>query len=239
LDKPTGDGTLYCRLSWRRVPGGVLVAEFRGPHACESLVLPDRIVQARMDSKLTLAGCDTEANEFLATIGERPQTGRRQGVVALRQYCFANPDHNAARGLLNSLVLESYLARRVSRRAIRSIEKIYETVVRRVCSLHGEIALAKTDLVRKKKYDEGEAWTVSQRQREHWLRAAEYSATSSIRSMKMAQCAGTLAARGRIQRDGARGENVAWNLQRLRAAEYSATLERPMTRIATTRFSST
>lgn len=154
LDKPVGSGVLHCRLSWRRVPGGgVQVAEFRGPHVSEKLILPAWLVEKRMEAKATLAGCDSEANEFLALLGERPQPRRRQGVVALRQYCFTHPDDAQARSLLDSMVLEVHRARRETKRAIRCIEKVYETVSYRVCRLHGELALKETDLEKKKRYD--------------------------------------------------------------------------------------
>lgn len=153
IAKPTGSGLLQCRLSWRRVPGGVQVAEFHGPHVDERLVLPDWLVEARMEAKHTLAGCDSEANEWLASVGASPKTGQKQGVVALRQYCFTHPDDAQAKSFLEMMVLEDHDARRQSQRAIRCIEKIYETVTRRVCSLHGELSLAKCDLARKRKYD--------------------------------------------------------------------------------------
>lgn len=153
LDKPTGDGVLHCRIGWKRAPcGGVQVVEFRGPHVNERLILPAWLVDARMDAKATLAGCDSEANEYLARLGEAPKTGRRQGVVALRQYCFSHPDDQRAREFLGGLALEVYLGRREARRAVRAIEKIYETVTARVCRLHAELALAAPDLARKRRY---------------------------------------------------------------------------------------
>lgn len=151
--KPQGDGVLTYSLSWTRKKFGVQIAHFYGDHVDERLIIPAEIVERRMAAKEAEAECDIQANVYLSSVGELPPAGKRQGVDALETYVAANPTDNAAGNLLDECELHIHQARRAAKKALRTIEKIYETVALRVCSLHGSIVLPTIDLKKMKQYN--------------------------------------------------------------------------------------
>lgn len=152
--KPTGTGDFGYRISWSMRKEGIEVARFWGSHINERLILPAAKVAARMALEDRQSECDREANELLSELGAAPPPGKVQGVDALREYA-AKPDVDPrAANLLESCDRRLHTARNTARRAMRSIEHIYRTVARRVCSLHARVASPRIDLKRAKLYDE-------------------------------------------------------------------------------------
>ena len=151
--KPTGSGVLAYRLSWTVRKSGIEVAHFWGDHVNERLIIPQHIMELRMAVKHQQLACDTLANELLASLGCLPLTGERQGVAALETYVQQHPENTAAGNRLDQYLSRLQRARRTMQRAVGCIEKIYETVVHRVCQLHSEIVQSDLNLAKIKRYD--------------------------------------------------------------------------------------
>lgn len=153
VDRPQGKGTLRYDVTWTRRKQGVQVCYFASENINEPLVLPNRLLARRMGVPTVQSQCDAIANEWLAENHEMPKTGERQGVEALRVYCERDIDDNVAANLLYELDTKLHRATRDMQRAVRCIEKIYETVARRVCSMHDSIVIDPIDLRKLKRYD--------------------------------------------------------------------------------------
>jgi len=154
LVKPTGDGVVGFDLTWRSTPDGIQVCHFLGTHVNERLILPRWLINARLAVSAARQECDHLANEeIIERTGSDPEAGKRQGVAALEDYCGANPLDNGAFNKLEQFNRTISRATKVMRRAVRCIEKIYETVARRVCSLHSEIMVDPIDLASIRRYD--------------------------------------------------------------------------------------
>lgn len=153
ISKPTGQGVLTYDLHWTVRKAGVEVASFFGTHVNERLVIPNWIVESRMAHKDTQQRCDLLANELLAQRGATPQPNCKQGVEALADWCDKHPSDYAAANQLDDMRHRLRVSLKESQRAIRCIEKIYETVARRVCQLHSQIVPDPIDLRQVKRYD--------------------------------------------------------------------------------------
>jgi hypothetical protein len=151
--KPTGSGKFGYRLSWTVRAEGIEVCRFFGEHVNESLIVPHHIIALRLALKEARAKCDATANKLLAEKGSPTNGMKRQGYEALSDYVAEHPLDNAAENLLYDLNRQLRRAKKVSQRATRCIEKIYETAAFRVCSRHAELAPHKIDLARIKRYD--------------------------------------------------------------------------------------
>ena len=139
----SGSGALRCNLGWRAVPGGVQVATFRSEHVSESLVIPDWIIDRRLGVSAVQAETDQAANAFLETRGisasKTPGNGISFGVAALEDYCIEHPEDGSAAEMVFQANCRVNRARKDASRAIRCIEKIYETAVHRLRRLHDRI----------------------------------------------------------------------------------------------------
>lgn len=157
FSKPTGSGTFAYDLSWTALRHGVRVCRFWGEHVNETLVLPQWLVDRRMAVKEAQQLADNESNDMLEQrgIARSKRAGPRTlfGTAALAEFCGARPEDTAARNVLDLLRRDLDRAARIADRARRCIESIYETVARRVCSLHSEIVPDKIMLTRIKRYD--------------------------------------------------------------------------------------
>lgn len=151
--KPMGSGTLAYDLSWTVRKSGIQVCAFWSDSVCERLIIPNWLIEKRMGIKEEQALCDLQANAFLSAKGAMPETGKVQGYEALRRYAAEYPEDTKAANLLDDMMLSLNRARRSQKRAVRCIAKIYETVVRRVCSRHSHLVADPIDLSRIKRYD--------------------------------------------------------------------------------------
>lgn len=152
-DKPTGEGVLRYDLTWTRRKAGVQVCHFVSDKINEALILPNWLVENRMALKDAQAACDLTANSELSRLGRRPPQGKRQGLIALSDYCRQYPEVAGAANVLDVLQRELRRAEKLSTKAIGCIEKIYETVASRVCKLHSAIVLDPISLAVVKRYD--------------------------------------------------------------------------------------
>jgi hypothetical protein len=152
--KPSDKGTLTYDLRWSSVEGGVLVCTFLGDHVNEHLILPRWLVDRRMELKHEQQSCDNTANDLLESRGipRSKKNGSLHGVEALREYVLQNKDL-AAGNAYDQLSFRMSRAKRKQGRALRCIEKIYETVTSRVCRLHDHLIPDTIDLRDIKRYD--------------------------------------------------------------------------------------
>lgn len=153
IEKPTGTGTFAFDLSWRRAPSGIQVCHFLGEHVNERLILPQWLIDRRLAVTAAQERCDREANELLESLGSPPQPDERQGVAALETFVATHPAATGAGNTLDDLTAELSRARRMMQRAVRCIEKIYETAAYRVCSRHAGVVADPIDLQTVKRYD--------------------------------------------------------------------------------------
>lgn len=153
FEKPKGTGLLTYELSW--LPGlrGVTVATFRGDHVHETLVLPQALVDRRMQFKVIQQDCDDRCNTFLTEHGATPQPGERQGYMALIDWCRRHINDNEAANLYDVCTIRLGVALRDRRQSIRCIVKLYEGVVLRVCREHGVVVHEDKDHAKDKRYD--------------------------------------------------------------------------------------
>ena len=151
--KPTGKGSFAYRLCWTVRKSGVQVAEFWGEHVNERLLLPNWLVEKRLSLKEEQQRCDLLANQMLSSLGALPPPKSKQGIDALEAYCAKHPEAAGAGNLLANCKDDLDLALRRSQAALRCIEKIYETVARRVCGLHDAVCEPAIDLAKAKRYD--------------------------------------------------------------------------------------
>lgn len=152
LAKPTGTGVLTYDIRWSRTASGVKVCQFAGEHVREDLILPYELMDRRTCVKEVQTVVDTKCNALLTLRGLTPQPDERQGYAALQSYLKEKPEDNAAANLFDEATLQLYRARRIEKRARRTIENIYKNVVRRVCSLHGELVIDPIKLAEIKRY---------------------------------------------------------------------------------------
>jgi hypothetical protein len=138
-----GSGVLRCSLGWAAVASGVQVASFASEHVNESLVIPDWIVDRRIGVAAVQAETDDVANVFLEARGipasKTPGDGTLFGVAALEDYCERHPADGTAAEVLYLAHRRLARARKNATRALRCIEKIYETAVHRLASSHDRI----------------------------------------------------------------------------------------------------
>lgn len=114
--------------------------------------MPWRLIEDRMAVKDEQVRIDALCNAILASRGAAPPAGKQQGYWALAAYVAEHRDDEAL-GVYRSCSQAMQVATRTMQRAVRSIEKIYELVVARVCRLHGTIIADPLDLSRLKRYD--------------------------------------------------------------------------------------
>lgn len=153
LTKPTGDGVFGYDLTWFRCKDGIQVCHFLGTNVNERLILPQWLINRRL-AMVEQKSCDQEANEWLrAARNAAPKTGEKQGLSALEAWCAKSPDDNGAANRLHELLSVQRRAKHAMQRAVRCIEKIYETVAYRVCSQHAQVVHDPIDLSRLKRYD--------------------------------------------------------------------------------------
>ena len=157
LCKQQGDGVLCYELSWAQTSNGVLVATFRSPHVNERLVLPQWLVSRRMQMADVQQAADNCANNILTDrgveISQRPGRNAIFGVSALERYVENHPDDVDAAARVDELNGNIVRTLREVSQAVRAIESIYKTVVRRVCRLHSEIVPDNLRLATAKRYD--------------------------------------------------------------------------------------
>lgn len=149
--KSLGTDTLCCRLSWTRCREGLAVAHFWSPLVNERLILPEWLVRNRLLVSETQALLDAAANEFLDDRGV--QRAQEQGLAALDTHCREHTDDDEAARRRSRFVRTLRRARHVETRAVRTIEKIYETAAFRLAQAHGQVWLAPLDLLSAKRYD--------------------------------------------------------------------------------------
>lgn len=153
--KPIGNGVLAYDITWTRRSSGVQVAQFAGDHVNETLILPNWLVDQRMSLKDEQQRCDLLANAWLEEqrgISSSRAPGSRHGTDALEDYVDEHAGDLAAANILVECLHDLRVAQRVSSRAIRTIEKIYDVVVWRVCQLHSRLVVDPIDLARVKRY---------------------------------------------------------------------------------------
>jgi len=153
LSKPTGAGLLTYDLTWRVCESGIQVCHFVGAHVNERLIIPTWLMARRLKLHATQKRVDEKSNEFLASRGATPEAGQRQGLAALEVYCDENPNDRLAANNLFDWSKRIARSERMRTKAIRTIEKLYETIVSRVCSTHSEITHDEIDLAKLKRYD--------------------------------------------------------------------------------------
>lgn len=153
--KPEGGGSFGYRLRWSVVPGGVLIAEFRGDHVCEDLILPKWLVEKRMSRAEAQIYADNRANDVLERVGvnrsKRP--GALHGVAALEQWCAEHPEATREGNELDVLRRELARADKASKSAAACIEDIYRSTAAKVCRLHATVHHPEIDLAKIKRYD--------------------------------------------------------------------------------------
>lgn len=153
FSKPTGAGSFSYSLRWdSQVDGSVWVASFAGDHVREELILPAWLVARRMGVKAAQAKADAECNAWLKRHGFDPSGQELQGCELLMDFAAKKGDCIAS-AFAEDRLAEVDFARREAKRAERCIEKIYETVTKRVCSLHAAAIHDETDLRTLKRYD--------------------------------------------------------------------------------------
>lgn len=153
LDKPHGKtGVVQYKIGWTRKKAGLEVCRFTGDKINESLILPQWLVEKRMAAQVAQEECDLSANAALQERGELPKAKSKQGVDALAVYCKKHPEDTPAGNLLDELLLAEHHAVCQGRKAQKTIEKIYEMVVRRVCSIHSAIVHHDLNLRKMKRY---------------------------------------------------------------------------------------
>jgi hypothetical protein len=154
LVKPTGDGVFGYDVTWRSTPDGIQVCHFVGVHVNERLILPRWLIDARLSVSAAQREGDHLANEIiLEHTGAEPPVGGKQGMHYLEDYCSRNPTDTLAHNELHDFQRTMAFATKRMKRAVRCIEKIYETVTYRVCSLHSQIINDPIDLMELKRYD--------------------------------------------------------------------------------------
>lgn len=155
FSKPIGKGLLTYDLTWTVRKSGVQVCEFVGEHVHERLILPTWLVEKRMAVSAAQTACDNAANEFLEQrgIARSKSPGSLHGVEALADFCGMHPQDNAAANKLYDFQRRLKRAHKDAASAIGCIEKIYETVAKRVCCLHSELAADPLNLAKVKRYD--------------------------------------------------------------------------------------
>jgi hypothetical protein len=154
LEKPVGQGTFAFDITWRSTPDGIQVCHFLGDNVNERLILPRWLIDRRLSVTTAQKECDQAANKEITRLTRvAPAVDERQGVSALESYCASNPNDSYAAGLLAEMAIVMHRARKDQQKAIRCIEKIYETVAFRVCSRHSHIVVDDIDLSTIKRYD--------------------------------------------------------------------------------------
>ncbi len=143
------------KLRWTVRPDGVEIAEFRGAHVRETLVLPAWLVAKRMALYDAQCDCDNQANDLLETrgISRSKRPGSRHGVVALGDYCREHPTDTAAGNVLDELQRRLRHATRMADSATRCISDIYRSSAAKICRLHAAVRHDNIKLDQIKRYD--------------------------------------------------------------------------------------
>lgn len=150
-NKPKGDGVFGYTFVLEALPSGVAVARFFGDHVQETLVVPKWVLHRRAALERAQAEVDEVCNSHLSSLGI--SLDPLEGISALRKHCQTTPTDARSGSLLDTCCLKLSQARKITDRAIRTIEDIYRFVAAKVCRLHGFVQHPSDDLAKQKLYD--------------------------------------------------------------------------------------
>ncbi len=153
--KRSGVAAFGYNLRWTVRPEGIEIAEFRGAHVNERLILPIWLVLKRMALQHRQAVCDGLANDALERVGisRSKKPGSLHGVSALEAYVVEHPTATREGNVLDALRRDLRRADRASKSAAKCIQDVYRSTAAKVCRLHAEVRHPEIDLSKIKRYD--------------------------------------------------------------------------------------